>query len=201
MRLFNQAGVPSSNSVNILEDDGDDIPESKYIFADIEIDENSEGESPEEDIGTPLHVIDNEIEKLSTQLNNFTYSRKIILENTITQFEPRTTPVDQERLIYDLSTRKLYNDLELVIGDNKIPRFSCACHKLNITIQNAIENQHHLKDAINKLSSFASSCRNSISLSTVFTDLKCRPKIENKTRWFSQLYVLFWAQKAYQRNG
>lgn len=35
----------------------------------------------------------------------------------------------------------------------------------------------------------------------IFEELKCRPKIENKTRWFSQLYVLLWAQSSYKKKA
>ena len=92
---------------------------------------------------------------------------------------------------------KLFEDFEIHLGSFEVPRFSCACHKLNIVIQSAIVNQKDLQEVIKTLSSLASKIRSSI----IFNQLKCRPKIENKTRWFSQLYVLLWAQSAYRKGS
>ena len=78
--------------------------------------------------------------------------------------------------------------------------FMCLL-KLNIIIHSAIENQGALKDIIKELGKQASKLRNSSQLLNIFDELKCRPKIEQKVRWFSQLYVLLWAQRAYKKNA
>ena len=90
---------------------------------------------------------------------------------------------------------------KLVLESNEIPRFSSACHKLNIIIHSAIENQGALKYIIKELGKLASKLRNSSQLLNIFDELKCRPKIKQKVRWFSQLYVLLWAQRAYKKNA
>jgi len=45
--------------------------------------------------------------------------------------------------------------------------------------------QKYLAEKIKKLSTMASTIRNSIKHSKLFGEAKCRPKTENSTRWFS----------------
>jgi len=79
-------------------------------------------------------------------------------------------------------------------------RFRCACHILNIVLKTSAFHQKYLNEKIKKLSSFASTIRNSIELARRFGEAKCRPKIENATRWFSQYSVLKWAHRAYNKQ-
>jgi hypothetical protein len=78
----------------------------------------------------------------------------------------------------------------MILGSADLPRFSCGCHKLNIVIHHAMNHQIYLVKTIKELNSFSTSIRNFISASKKFRDLKCRPKLENKTRWSSELYML-----------
>ena len=42
--------------------------------------------------------------------------------------------------------------MELEIGSNKVPRFSCSAHKINIAVRRAIEeNEYLLKKEIEKI--------------------------------------------------
>ena len=200
VRLFGQVDSSSKEDLDRLDNGSVDV----NIYADVDVDvENLDSyeDVVVEEIESPRNVINGEIESLSTELNKIQFSNKISIASTRRELTAKENPIDQESVIYDLSKKKLFQDLQINLGSNTIPRFSCACHKLNIVIQSSIENPQELKDVISKLSSFAGTCRNSISISNVFSQLKCRPKIENKTRWFSRLYVLLWAQKAYLKQG
>jgi hypothetical protein len=81
-----------------------------------------------------------------------------------------------------------------------IKRFRCACHILNNVVKASALQQKYLAEKIKKLSTFASTIRNSIKHSNLFGEAKCRPKTENSTRWFSHYIVLKWAQKAYSKE-
>ncbi len=81
-----------------------------------------------------------------------------------------------------------------------MPRFSCACHKLNIIIRTSGDRQKLLNTMLKKLGSFAATNRNSILINNIFNEAQCRPRVENATRWFSQLYVLLWAQSCFKKN-
>ena len=59
---------------------------------------------------------------------------------------------------------KLFYDLEIEINSNKLPRFSCACHKCNIATRMAITNHETFKLLLKECSKFASSNNKSINL-------------------------------------
>ena len=183
---------------NSIIDFSDDEHSDNEKDQDEEIDELTSENNNEFD---SIETVYNEVSSVNTILDSLIF--KNIIETNISEITFRTidkVPNEDNSIIYDLSEHKLFEDLTLKIGNTVFPRLSCACHKLNIVIHSAIENQGFLKVIIQKLSSFAGSIRNSISLNQIFTDLKCRPKIENKTRWFSQYYVLLWAKKAYEKD-
>jgi len=82
------------------------------------------------------------------------------------------------------------------LGSTDIPRFSCACHKLNIVVRSSVSNQYYLNRILKSLSSFAATNRNNIEINKIFTLAKCRPKLENSTRYliafyFSQAFTNF----------
>ncbi len=149
-----------------------------------------------------FETVESEIGGLMAELNKITYNSNLSISTNVHN-TPSTSIVNniQDDFIYDLNNHQLFTDLELQIGTNTIPRFSCSCHKLNIVTQKSVESQEKLKLVINELSKLAGKIRFSSQLINIFDELKCRPKIENKTRWFSQLYVLLWAQSAYKKNG
>ena len=50
----------------------------------------------------------------------------------------------------------LLNVLVLVIGSEKVPRYSCAAHKLNLVIRKAIKENDFLSNMLKELSSLGS---------------------------------------------
>ena len=88
-----------------------------------------------------------------------------------------------------------------LIGSAQIPRFACSAHNLNLMIRSSISEQKYLESIIKQLNSLSSSIRNSISESQRFRELKCRPKIECKTRWSSEFLLLLSIKKAYDLNA
>ena len=51
-------------------------------------------------------------------------------------------PSVDDNLIYDLEIHKLFDDLTITLGASEIPRFSCACHKLNIVINQLLTSRN-----------------------------------------------------------
>jgi len=100
-----------------------------------------------------------------------------IIEVNSTSFEQPTNL----NFVDDSATGQ--HDFSLNLGSVEIPRFSCACHKLNIVARVAVSNQIYLNDIIRKLSKFGATHRNSIEMNKIFTTYKCRPKLENVTRY------------------
>ncbi len=92
----------------------------------------------------------------------------------LAQTSVNTCPADfivnreDENSLYLLDAKKLFEDFEIRLGSFEVPRFSCACHKLNIVIQSAIENQKDLQEVIKTESSLASKTRTSIGMAAIF---------------------------------
>ena len=138
--------------------------------------------------------VDNEITEISNLIASMLFNHR---PTSNASAFIRSTPIT---LTQPANSLLHIDDFEMVIGSSETPRFSCACHKLNIVIQTAVESHIIFKDILEKLNSFAATSRNIIEINTIFNDAKCRPKLENTTRWFSQLYLLMWAKSCYTKN-
>jgi len=197
VRLFSQVSL----SDLVKNSDGDE----DYASDDDDLDEAN----PADDISSiqktqiqTFDTVETELDELIIELNRIPYNKNLSSCSDRVNHKDLSEMADlNDDLIYDLNDHKLYIDLQINLGSNDIPRFSCACHKLNIIIHSAIENQGALKDIIKELGKLASKLRNSSQLLDILDEVKCRPKIEQKVRWFSQLYVLLWAQRAYKKNA
>lgn len=132
--------------------------------------------------------IDMELNGLSSDLNMIMRD----IENPIGE-------ADQPREIRLIQSEPIALEINLT-EQLEISRFRCACHLLNNVLKAATVNQKYLPEFIKKLSTFASSIRNSISLSQMFSKANCRPKTENTTRWFSQFMVLQWAYRGNKKQ-
>jgi len=125
-------------------------------------------------------TVDNELINMNQALDN------IELENPIeigsVNFEPQCP--------LNINDEPVSRELELSInlGSTDLPRFSCACHKLNIVVRSSVSNQYYLKRILKSLSSFAATNRNNIEINKIFTLAKCRPKLENTTRYLIDFY-------------
>lgn len=203
MRLFGQAAHAQAEPA---EEDGesggeDNGPESEAIRSlnDSMVEMNIEGDEEDDDESLRVRTrtlgfeaVDNEILGVSDVLESISYENRVTYAETA--FE-RSNPIPPENDATET------NELSIQIGYSDIARFSCACHKLNVVIKTAVQSQKILKLILKKLGSFAASSRNNIEINRIFNDAHCRPVLENKTRWFSQLYVLMWAQNCYKKKS
>ena len=89
--------------------------------------------------------------------------------------------------------------LSMTIGSNAIPRFNCACHKLNLAIRWAINNHNETKSMLNDISSANSSVLRIIRVSHTFRLKKCRLRTQNLTRWSSAYLMLESVKRAFDR--
>lgn len=92
-------------------------------------------------------------------------------------------------------------DLKIQLGSADLPRFSCACHKLNLAVRHAISSHSSIQTTLKRLNSCNVSIRRCIALSTTFREKKCRLRIENETRWYSAYLILESVKSAYDRGG
>jgi hypothetical protein len=93
-----------------------------------------------------------------------------------------------------------FERFEIELGSSKLPRFSCANHKLNLAIKTAIGKNRTMKMDIRKTNSFISSVRRSHNLNRIFQNYDCRLRLDNATRWSSTFLSLETIQKAHKKK-
>lgn len=101
--------------------------------------------------------------------------------------------------MYNLTQGEHLMENEINIDTNKIPRFSCACHKANLTVRHAIS-MHSIGENLKLLNSANAHVRKSIELNKMFANKKSRLRIENATRWSSAYLMLESVKRAYDKN-
>lgn len=133
-----------------------------------------------------------ELNVMSTERTDLV-SREIgILSNVL--FRPMTnlqnideSPYDNQ---YDLTKGTPIRVLSLTIRTKIVARYSCANHKLNISIRQSISEHEYVLEMLKTLSAFAASTRRSIHLSKIYRELKASLRSENDTRWGSSFQML-----------
>jgi len=112
-----------------------------------------------------------------------------------------TNENDKDEDQYNLSNgNELINELTLVVGSSKYPRFSCANHKINIATRKAIKSNKQLIKIVAKLNKFSSHTHQSVIDTQVFSINKNRLRSENITRWSSTFLLMFSFYKAYVKG-
>jgi hypothetical protein len=91
---------------------------------------------------------------------------------------------------YDLTKGTPIRALTITIRTTIVARYSCANHKLNISIRQAVLEHEYVLDMLKTLSSFAATTRRSIQLSRVHRELKASLRSENDTRWGSSFQMI-----------
>ncbi len=86
-------------------------------------------------------------------------------------------------------------------GSSDIPRFSCACHKLNLAVRHAISKHSNFQQLIDTINKANAGIRRSHELNKIFLELKCRLKLENLTRWSSCFMMLRSVKRAFELNA
>ena len=80
--------------------------------------------------------------------------------------------------------------LNLQIGSNRRPRFSCSAHKTNISVRKAVNRHTRLSNILKTLYKFAVGSKKSIALAKIFESHKARLLFENLTRWNSSYLMI-----------
>ena len=90
--------------------------------------------------------------------------------------------------------------LNINLGSDQQPRFSCDCHKLNCAVRKSIKQHKHFSSILKKLNSSNAHFKRSIALNKIFKEKKCRLRLINDIRWSSQFLMLESCLRAYN-NG
>ncbi|RNA44646.1 hypothetical protein BpHYR1_017604 [Brachionus plicatilis] len=174
------------------------------------IENNLEGVSALPDVAS----ITKEINDIVTHLETLKFNNNIQLSARPTEKILKQIQYNDE---YDLTGGSPITELNLKIGSNKIPRFQCACHKLNFAIKHAIDNHAELSNLLKDFSVSNANFRRSIRISRERKrEKKCRLRLQNLTRW-SSAYLMMesvkraaylmntsivrkWVKKAFAKN-
>ncbi|CAF1089479.1 unnamed protein product [Brachionus calyciflorus] len=93
------------------------------------------------------------------------------------------------------------NFLNIQIGTNSIPRYSCAAHKINLAVRSSIKLCRFFSKMLSQLSNYAATIRRSNINSLVFIEKKCKLRCENGTRWSSSYLMLESFYNAYEKGA
>ena len=93
---------------------------------------------------------------------------KNLSKSTISQSDKDTS----DDILYDLRKGSLIKDLRIKLSSNYLPRFSCACHKINIAVRKAISSHPSLCKILRDLNIKNKKIRRSLKLSKVFSKKK-----------------------------
>lgn len=153
-----------------------------------------------------LSALDQEVEEIIKDVKALAFTNEIKILNNMQMDAANQNGLELTILEQDNSDEETYaaqpiNTSEIKFFEKKSnKRLACACHKLNLVIRGAIKKCNELKRIISILNKSNDHIRRSIELSRVFTNLKCRLRMENLTRW-SSLYLLLESVKRAYDNG
>lgn len=102
---------------------------------------------------------------------------------------------------FDLDNKQPIKDLEIELGSSRLPRISCACHKINLAVRTAMIKQNQICEILFALNKFINHVKRSFSLNKIFVRLKCRLRLENATRWGSAFLVFESIKKAHNKKA
>lgn len=92
------------------------------------------------------------------------------------------------------------NDLKLEIRSKKVPRYSCANHKLNLAIRKSIKDHEKLNNLLKTMSKYASSSKKKLELARILRRKKSKLRKDAKTRWGGSFLMLFTFLKAKEKG-
>lgn len=172
--------------------------------------ENNDVNNSEEEIGLiseeEYHVpkissTDDDINEIFQEFQSIKFQNEVSFNGqNRTRIANNSDAIQLEKITeYDLSKGEPLTERELELGVNKIPRFSCACHKANLAVRHAIS-MHQIGEDLKKLNTANAHTRKSIELNKVFAQSKARLRIENATRWSSAYLMLESVKRAYDKN-
>ncbi len=147
--------------------------------------------------------LQNELEEIKKDANSVTFNNVVHIRN-ITQNSQTGSDIVEENLAFDDYDRNKgtpIENLNINLGSDDIPRFSCGCHKLNLAIRKAIKAHKPLVNILSKLNKANAHFRRVCKLSKIFRNKKCRLRLENLTRWSSSYLLLESVKRAYDKNA
>ncbi|RNA41797.1 hypothetical protein BpHYR1_051765 [Brachionus plicatilis] len=149
-----------------------------------------------------IFTIDSEVTESIKDIESLRFKHVISLDG---KFSNNIRKITQninitESVEYAEDKGEPFMDFNIEIGDNVIPRYSCACHKLNIAVRHAFS-IHELSKLLKELNTSNSHVRNSIKLNDIFREKKCRLRLENLTRWSSAFMMLESVKRAYDKGA
>jgi hypothetical protein len=140
---------------------------------------------------------DNEIQEIVEDIQPLEH---LAAEDDV-QIEVTELEDENEANDYNLNDgNELIEDLTLLIGSNKYPRFSCVNHKANLAIRKTIKQDKSLQRVIKKLNKYSSSTHMSVIKSREFIIKKNRLRSENLTRWSSTFLLILSFYKAHVKG-
>ena len=139
-----------------------------------------------------------EVVQITNEVNSIEFEQIVEISQTNqSNVEEIDYDFDQH---YDLSRGTPMTNLEIRLGSSILPRYSCACHKLDLAIRHALEKHLTVCNIIRRLSNSNSHIRRCINLNRNFRINKARLRIENVTRWSSAYLMLESVLRAYSKN-
>ncbi|RNA09202.1 zinc finger BED domain-containing 1-like [Brachionus plicatilis] len=132
------------------------------------------------DFRTLLNSVDNEIEEILDDDEEF------IVEPDFESEDEDDSGVFVRNEESEEYESEEINILNIELGTNMIPRYSCAAHKINLAVRAAIKSCPVFSNTLTKLSKFASSIRRFNVLSVNFIEKKAKLRCENGTRAYEK---------------
>jgi hypothetical protein len=152
-----------------------------------------QAELERQNLALRMLIFDSEIELANDELEN-----NLALISNCEDFE---SEYDFSQYDSYNSQPVLYEKMSIEIGGSEHPRFSCACHKCNISVRSAIKKHKKLARVLAKLSKYAGKVKNSILLIQSHIDENCKLRCENCTSWNSSFLMLLSFKLAYKSNA
>ena len=122
-----------------------------------------------------MERVEKEVCEITNDAETQTFLNPIQLSDINQSSYEEVTFDDME--LYDLSKGEPINDLSLKIGGDEYPRYSCACHKLNLAIRHALAKHNTVCSIIRRINKSNAHIRRSINLARNFRLKKCRLRL------------------------
>jgi len=160
----------------------------------------NDGQSEQEQVSS-LSPQDLEIRNMIEDLRELKFKDPVVLQASASETEELELDfTHSDECIYDLTKGEPIKDLIIELGTNRLPRFQCCCHKLNVAVRTAIERSSEISDILRKLCRSNAHIRRSITTSNIFRLKKGKLRLANATRWSSCYLMLESVKRAFDKG-
>ena len=142
-----------------------------------------------------MEAVDQGLGLINVELNEQRFTH--VINNSERIHNEMEIEIDYDEYLGDPEDSIPQTEYNINLGTSHTPRFSCACHKLNLALRHAITVHKVLSDIIVDLNQANSRIRRSVCLRKLFRDRKSILRLENNTRWSSIFLMLESVKKAY----